>query len=140
MQCRFLTWLRHWWLNNCVSSQAGGYDLWSAMFMSVSTWITLFSLLYFFLLLHLSNDFWNPLLFVSHYCNHFASAFTLFVAITFPFFGSLLGFFGGFAFAPTTYFVSPSKPSVIYIYIYHIIIIYIKGIYFVKKPIFVWKL
>ncbi|KOM38186.1 hypothetical protein LR48_Vigan03g156800 [Vigna angularis] len=32
-------------------------------------------------------------------------AFTLFVAITFPFFGSLLGFFGGFAFAPTTYFI-----------------------------------
>ncbi|GLT71803.1 hypothetical protein SLA2020_437960 [Shorea laevis] len=30
-------------------------------------------------------------------------AFTMFVAITFPFFGGLLGFFGGFAFAPTTY-------------------------------------
>jgi hypothetical protein len=26
--------------------------------------------------------------------------------MTFPFFGALLGFFGGFAFAPTTYFVS----------------------------------
>jgi len=36
----------------------------------------------------------------------FFSAFTMFVAITFPFFGGLLGFFGGFAFAPTTYFVS----------------------------------
>lgn len=33
------------------------------------------------------------------------SAFTMFVAITFPFFGGLLGFFGGLAFAPTTYFV-----------------------------------
>ncbi|CAL5371686.1 unnamed protein product [Camellia sinensis] len=32
-------------------------------------------------------------------------AFTMFVAITFPFFGGLLGFFGGFAFAPTTYFL-----------------------------------
>ncbi|XP_051143977.1 lysine histidine transporter 1-like isoform X2 [Andrographis paniculata] len=32
-------------------------------------------------------------------------AFTMFIAITFPFFGGLLGFFGGFAFAPTTYFV-----------------------------------
>jgi hypothetical protein len=34
------------------------------------------------------------------------SAFTMFIGITFPFFGGLLGFFGGFAFAPTTYFVS----------------------------------
>ncbi|WVZ95272.1 hypothetical protein U9M48_041057 [Paspalum notatum var. saurae] len=32
-------------------------------------------------------------------------AFTMFVAITFPFFSALLGFFGGFAFAPTTYFI-----------------------------------
>ncbi|KAB2610096.1 lysine histidine transporter 1-like [Pyrus ussuriensis x Pyrus communis] len=32
-------------------------------------------------------------------------AFTMFVAITFPFFGGLLGFFGGFAFSPTTYFL-----------------------------------
>ncbi|OIW09423.1 hypothetical protein TanjilG_14574 [Lupinus angustifolius] len=31
--------------------------------------------------------------------------FTMFVGITFPFFGGLLGFFGGFAFAPTTYFI-----------------------------------
>jgi hypothetical protein len=38
------------------------------------------------------------------------SAFTMFVAITFPFFGGLLGFFGGFAFAPTTYFVRPIHP------------------------------
>lgn len=34
------------------------------------------------------------------------AALTLFIAITFPFFGGLLGFFGGLAFAPTTYFVS----------------------------------
>jgi len=39
------------------------------------------------------------------------SAFTMFVAITFPFFDGLLGFFGGFAFAPTTYFVSLIRPS-----------------------------
>ncbi|KAH6835090.1 lysine histidine transporter 1 [Perilla frutescens var. hirtella] len=32
-------------------------------------------------------------------------AFTMFIAMTFPFFGGLLGFFGGFAFAPTTYFL-----------------------------------
>ncbi|OVA20464.1 Amino acid transporter [Macleaya cordata] len=32
-------------------------------------------------------------------------AFTMFIAIVFPFFGGLLGFFGGFAFAPTTYYL-----------------------------------
>ncbi|XP_019188266.1 PREDICTED: lysine histidine transporter 2-like [Ipomoea nil] len=32
-------------------------------------------------------------------------AFTLFVGISVPFFGGLLGFFGGFAFAPTTYYI-----------------------------------
>ncbi|KAG9446634.1 hypothetical protein H6P81_012762 [Aristolochia fimbriata] len=32
-------------------------------------------------------------------------ALTMFIAICFPFFGGLLGFFGGFAFAPTTYFL-----------------------------------
>ncbi|KAI9123245.1 hypothetical protein K1719_006134 [Acacia pycnantha] len=32
-------------------------------------------------------------------------AYTMFIAITFPFFNGLLGFFGGFAFAPTTYFL-----------------------------------
>ncbi|KAK4409984.1 Lysine histidine transporter 1 [Sesamum angolense] len=32
-------------------------------------------------------------------------AFTMFIAMTFPFFNGLLGFFGGFAFAPTTYFL-----------------------------------
>ncbi|KAK8574387.1 hypothetical protein V6N12_062082 [Hibiscus sabdariffa] len=42
---------------------------------------------------------------------NFYVAFTMFVAITFPFFGGLLGFFGGFAFAPTTYFVSRNLTS-----------------------------
>ncbi|XP_057768924.1 lysine histidine transporter 1-like [Salvia miltiorrhiza] len=32
-------------------------------------------------------------------------AFTMFIAITFPFFDGLLSFFGGFGFAPTTYFL-----------------------------------
>ncbi|XP_057810142.1 lysine histidine transporter-like 6 [Salvia miltiorrhiza] len=38
-------------------------------------------------------------------------AFTLFIGVTFPFFGDLLGFFGGFGFAPTSYFL----PSVIWL-------------------------
>ncbi|KAL3526324.1 hypothetical protein ACH5RR_010980 [Cinchona calisaya] len=41
-------------------------------------------------------------------------AFTMFVAITFPFFGGLLGFLGGFAFAPTTYFL----PCIMWLAIY----------------------
>ncbi|XP_044466236.1 lysine histidine transporter 1-like isoform X1 [Mangifera indica] len=41
-------------------------------------------------------------------------AFTMFVAITFPFFGGLLGFFGGFAFAPTTYFL----PCIMWLAVY----------------------
>ncbi|KAJ8768050.1 hypothetical protein K2173_020990 [Erythroxylum novogranatense] len=41
-------------------------------------------------------------------------AATMFVAICFPFFGGLLGFFGGFAFAPTTYFL----PCIIWLAIY----------------------
>ncbi|RCV33971.1 hypothetical protein SETIT_7G125900v2 [Setaria italica] len=32
-------------------------------------------------------------------------AFTLFIAVTFPFFGDLLGFLGGFGFTPTSYFL-----------------------------------
>ncbi|GLU02188.1 hypothetical protein SLE2022_194510 [Rubroshorea leprosula] len=32
-------------------------------------------------------------------------AFTMFIGITFPFFGGLLGFFGGFVLAPTSYFL-----------------------------------
>ncbi|XP_019168377.1 PREDICTED: lysine histidine transporter-like 6 [Ipomoea nil] len=38
-------------------------------------------------------------------------AFTLLVGVTFPFFGDLLGFFGGFGFAPTAYFL----PSIIWL-------------------------
>ncbi|KAG9152902.1 hypothetical protein Leryth_012523 [Lithospermum erythrorhizon] len=38
-------------------------------------------------------------------------AITLFVGVTFPFFGDLLGFFGGFGFAPTSYFL----PSIIWL-------------------------
>ncbi|KAL6551428.1 Lysine histidine transporter 1 [Orobanche gracilis] len=41
-------------------------------------------------------------------------AFTMFLGITFPFFGGLLGFFGGFAFAPTTYFL----PCIMWLSIY----------------------
>ncbi|XP_056176345.1 lysine histidine transporter 1-like isoform X2 [Syzygium oleosum] len=41
-------------------------------------------------------------------------AFTMFIAITFPFFGGLLSFFGGFAFAPTTYFL----PCIMWLAIY----------------------
>ncbi|EEF33263.1 amino acid transporter, putative [Ricinus communis] len=40
-------------------------------------------------------------------------AFTLFVGVTFPFFGDLLGFFGGFGFAPTSYFL----PSIMWLII-----------------------
>eukprot|EP00246_Nothoceros_aenigmaticus_P010382 TRINITY_DN2685_c0_g1_i1.p1 TRINITY_DN2685_c0_g1~~TRINITY_DN2685_c0_g1_i1.p1 ORF type:complete len:527 (+),score=38.12 TRINITY_DN2685_c0_g1_i1:182-1582(+) len=40
--------------------------------------------------------------------------FTTFVAVTIPFFGDLLGFFGGFAFAPTTYFL----PCIMWLAIY----------------------
>jgi len=40
--------------------------------------------------------------------------FTMFVAITFPFFSELLSFFGGFAFAPTTYFL----PCIMWLTIY----------------------
>ncbi|KAH6558999.1 hypothetical protein KP509_1Z032700 [Ceratopteris richardii] len=41
-------------------------------------------------------------------------AFTCFVGVTLPFFGDLLGFFGGFAFAPTTYFL----PCIMWLCIY----------------------
>lgn len=39
------------------------------------------------------------------------AALTMFIGMTFPFFGGLVGFFGGFALAPTTYFVSPLSLS-----------------------------
>ncbi|KAJ4955768.1 hypothetical protein NE237_012551 [Protea cynaroides] len=41
-------------------------------------------------------------------------ALTMFIAMTFPFFGALLGFFGGFAFAPTTYYL----PCIMWLAIY----------------------
>ncbi|KAG2714770.1 hypothetical protein I3843_03G047300 [Carya illinoinensis] len=41
-------------------------------------------------------------------------ALTMFIGITFPFFDGLLGFFGGFAFAPTTYFL----PCIMWLAIY----------------------
>ncbi|XVF60102.1 hypothetical protein PTKIN_Ptkin08bG0016800 [Pterospermum kingtungense] len=41
-------------------------------------------------------------------------AFTMFIGITFPFFNGLLSFFGGFAFAPTTYYL----PCIIWLIIY----------------------
>ncbi|XVE56636.1 hypothetical protein DITRI_Ditri04bG0026500 [Diplodiscus trichospermus] len=41
-------------------------------------------------------------------------ALTMFIAMTFPFFGGLLSFFGGFAFAPTTYYL----PCIIWLAIY----------------------
>ncbi|KAJ4959635.1 hypothetical protein NE237_019545 [Protea cynaroides] len=41
-------------------------------------------------------------------------ALTMFLGMTFPFFGGLLGFFGGFAFAPTTYFL----PCIMWLAIY----------------------
>uniref|UniRef100_A0A2P2JWJ4 Uncharacterized protein MANES_15G157000 n=2 Tax=Rhizophora mucronata TaxID=61149 RepID=A0A2P2JWJ4_RHIMU len=45
---------------------------------------------------------------------NFYVALTMFIGITFPFFGGLLGFFGGFAFAPTTYFL----PCIMWLAIY----------------------
>ncbi|KAE8694396.1 Lysine histidine transporter 2 [Hibiscus syriacus] len=45
---------------------------------------------------------------------NFYVAITMFIGITFPFFGGLLGFFGGFAFAPTTYFL----PCIMWLAIY----------------------
>ncbi|XP_022737596.1 lysine histidine transporter 1-like isoform X2 [Durio zibethinus] len=41
-------------------------------------------------------------------------ALTMFIGMTFPFFGGLLSFFGGFAFAPTTYYL----PCIIWLAIY----------------------
>ncbi|XVF49679.1 hypothetical protein PTKIN_Ptkin04bG0032200 [Pterospermum kingtungense] len=41
-------------------------------------------------------------------------ALTMFLAMTFPFFGGLLSFFGGFAFAPTTYYL----PCIMWLAIY----------------------
>ncbi len=51
----------------------------------------------------------------------------MFVAIAVPFFGGLLGFFGGFAFAPTTYFVIISTIN------FFIIRTFIKNVYNLKS-------
>lgn len=49
-----------------------------------------------------------------HYTDiYIVAAFTLFIGVTFPFFGDLLGFFGGFGFAPTSYFVRPRQHHII---------------------------
>jgi amino acid permease len=44
----------------------------------------------------------------------FYVAFTMFIGISFPFFGGLLSFFGGLAFAPTTYFL----PCIMWLAVY----------------------
>ncbi|KAF2293216.1 hypothetical protein GH714_040549 [Hevea brasiliensis] len=51
-----------------------------------------------------------------YYLFHFvyAIALTMFLGMTFPFFGGLLSFFGGFAFAPTTYYL----PCIMWLAIY----------------------
>ncbi|CAO2832959.1 unnamed protein product [Amaranthus hypochondriacus] len=56
----------------------------------------------------------NPSWYLRFITRNVYVAFTMFVAITFPFFGGLLGFFGGFAFAPTTYFL----PCIMWLAIY----------------------
>eukprot|EP01018_Ginkgo_biloba_P022624 Gb_30828 [translate_table: standard] len=50
--------------------------------------------------LHFPPGLWLRLIARSTYV-----ALTCFIGISFPFFGGLLGFFGGFTFAPTTYFL-----------------------------------
>ncbi|KAF2302628.1 hypothetical protein GH714_000462 [Hevea brasiliensis] len=47
-------------------------------------------------------------------CHWKLSALTMFLGMTFPFFGGLLSFFGGFAFAPTTYYL----PCIMWLAIY----------------------
>ncbi|KAL1553322.1 Lysine histidine transporter 1 [Salvia divinorum] len=47
----------------------------------------------------------NPTWFLRMVTRNTYVAFTMFIAITFPFFDGLLSFFGGFGFAPTTYFL-----------------------------------
>ncbi|KAL1558325.1 lysine histidine transporter 1-like [Salvia divinorum] len=44
-------------------------------------------------------------MFVSSMLSEATRHITMFIGMTFPFFGGLLGFFGGFALAPTTYFL-----------------------------------
>ncbi|KAL0461756.1 UNVERIFIED_CONTAM: Lysine histidine transporter 1 [Sesamum latifolium] len=47
----------------------------------------------------------NPTWYLRFVARNTYVAFTMFIAMTFPFFNGLLGFLGGFAFAPTTYFL-----------------------------------
>lgn len=46
--------------------------------------------------------------------NNVVAALTMFIAIAIPFFGGLLGFFGGFALAPTSYYVTQKPYSYIW--------------------------
>ncbi|XP_027336524.1 lysine histidine transporter 1-like [Abrus precatorius] len=60
------------------------------------------------------NMKFKPTWFLRFITRNIYVAFTLFLGVTFPFFGGLLGFFGGFVFAPTTYFL----PCVMWLVIY----------------------
>lgn len=60
---------------------------------------------------------------LSTHMPHSIAAFTMFIGISFPFFGGLLGFFGGFAFSPTTYFVSPPRQPLICIQLFKIFLV-----------------
>ncbi|XP_043813513.1 lysine histidine transporter 1 isoform X2 [Manihot esculenta] len=55
----------------------------------------------------------NPSLILRFIARTLYVALTMFLAMSFPFFGGLLSFFGGFAFAPTTYYL----PCVIWLVI-----------------------
>ncbi|GAB2221328.1 hypothetical protein Droror1_Dr00012503 [Drosera rotundifolia] len=61
-----------------------------------------FDMLECFLVTHMKFKPSNTLRFCTR---TFYVALTMFIAISIPFFGGLLGFFGGFAFAPTTYYL-----------------------------------
>ena len=60
------------------------------------------------------DELWQSFisLFSCSYLSSLIAAFTMFVGILIPFFGSLLGFLGGLAFAPTTYFVRNKFPHI----------------------------
>ncbi|CAA3006088.1 lysine histidine transporter 1-like [Olea europaea subsp. europaea] len=65
--------------------------------------------------LHYTDLYFNFITWSSQaYALRMIAAFTMFFAITFPFFAGLLGFFGGFSFAPTTYFL----PCIMWLAIY----------------------
>lgn len=55
----------------------------------------------------------------------------MFIGICIPFFGGLLGFFGGFAFAPTTYYVCNSIAKLrLFLYFKETIINYFDKLFF----------